>query len=201
MNQTQSLEPPLCMPSAEVCDGVDNDCDETIDEDFDTMTNPTHCGRCDQPCGPANATGRCVGGHRVVGQCNPGFIDLNEISEDGCECAQQNAGVELCNAIDDDCDGRVDENFDRQGDPMNCGQCGTVCALPQAMAGCELGQCVVAACNAGFGDANGAVADGCECEQQNGGDDVCNQVDDDCDGRVDENFDLATDSNLLRRMW
>ena len=35
---------------------------------------------------------------------------------------------ELCDLDDNDCDGEVDEDFDTQSDPFNCGGCGQECA-------------------------------------------------------------------------
>ncbi len=46
--------------------------------------------------------------------------------------------TELCNAVDDDCDGRVDEDFDLQIDIQNCGACGNRCAANEH---CEDGVC------------------------------------------------------------
>ena len=34
----------------EVCDGLDNDCNCSVDEGFDTTTDALHCGRCDNAC-------------------------------------------------------------------------------------------------------------------------------------------------------
>ena len=36
--------------------------------------------------------------------------------------------VEICNGLDDDCDGQADETFDLANDPENCGQCGNQCS-------------------------------------------------------------------------
>ncbi len=58
---------------------------------------------------------------------------------------------ELCNDLDDDCDGAVDE--DAAGS----------CELDRAVAAClPGGECAVAECEDGFSDCNGAAADGCE---------------------------------------
>ena len=46
-------------PSSEVCDGQDNDCDGTIDEDFDFSSDPNNCGGCGLVCG---GVGTCVAG-------------------------------------------------------------------------------------------------------------------------------------------
>jgi hypothetical protein len=68
---------------------------------------------------------------------------------------------ELCNATDDDCDGVVDESFDRSTDPLNCGTCGNVCgASPGQFAECLGGTCQVS-CVDGLADCDVSV-DGCE---------------------------------------
>ncbi|MDB4932426.1 MAG: hypothetical protein JWM10_4910 [Myxococcaceae bacterium] len=52
--------------------------------------------------------------------------------------------------------------FDLAADPSHCGACTTACALPNAVAGCAAGACVVASCTAGFGNCDGNPANGCE---------------------------------------
>ncbi|MCA9557503.1 MAG: hypothetical protein KC583_02960, partial [Myxococcales bacterium] len=76
-------------------------------------------------------------------------------------------------------------------DPMHCGACAADCDSTWSRAACGGGRCAVLDCLAGFADANGHPDDGCECALA--GDEVCNQRDDDCDGAVDEGFDLALD--------
>ncbi len=39
-----------CVESAEVCDGVDNDCDRTVDEGFNLQNDPVNCGACGTVC-------------------------------------------------------------------------------------------------------------------------------------------------------
>jgi hypothetical protein len=77
------------------CDGIDDDCDAEFDEDF--SERPTSCG-----IGACAATGslRCDAGS-VVDDCAPGTPALDD---------------SLCNGIDDDCDGLVDEDADLDGD-------------------------------------------------------------------------------------
>ena len=79
----------------DTCDGIDDDCDGQVDEDYASL--PTTCG-----VGACASTGRtmCVGG-QVVDTCVPGTPAPSDAT---------------CNGIDDDCDGQIDEDGDRDGD-------------------------------------------------------------------------------------
>ena len=50
------------LPTAEVCNGKDDDCDGTVDEGFDFQTGRNNCGRCDQICSDIQdcVAGQCV---------------------------------------------------------------------------------------------------------------------------------------------
>jgi hypothetical protein len=91
-------------------------------------------------------------------------------------------GNELCNGLDDDCDGIVDDNLvDCPGmppmatccksnppacsvlnDALNCGACGMTCNLANAQAACVAQACAIATCNMGYTDCDRMVSDGCE---------------------------------------
>lgn len=51
---------------------------------------------------------------------------------------------------------------DLLSDPANCGLCGRTCVIPQAVAACEAGECVLAGCDPGYSECDGDIATGCE---------------------------------------
>lgn len=184
----------------ETCNGLDDDCDGFIDDGFDLQTDEANCGTCGVPCSIAGAQSQCVSGACAFVACYPGYADVNNDATDGCEyaCFVSNAGVEACDGLDNDCDGLIDEETQLDVDPLNCGQCGRACEfLGVANATCEAGVCgfLPGACAPSYYDSNGQQADGCEyqCVMTNGGIEACDAIDNDCDGQIDESFDLVTD--------
>jgi rhamnogalacturonan endolyase len=105
--------------AAEACNGLDDDCDGAVDEDFELQSDPQHCGACGNVCAPAQATGRCVAGVCTIAACDPGYVDANQDPQDGCE----QSTTEICgNGVDDNNDGRIDEGCDPAGtDDGGCG--------------------------------------------------------------------------------
>ncbi len=102
------------------------------------------------------------------------------------------AVAEECNYLDDDCDGVVDDGFDLETDPANCGACGVSCDAEHTTASCVDSVCVVEECEDGWHDADGDPFNGCEyeCEATAGvespDDGTCTDgLDNDCDGRTD----------------
>ncbi|HKO91989.1 MAG TPA: DNRLRE domain-containing protein, partial [Polyangiaceae bacterium] len=128
------------------CDGVDDDCDGQFDEDFSPATTSCGIGAC-----TATGTSSCVDGH-VEDSCLPGP-------------AAPNDGV--CNLIDDDCNGIVDEDY--IGLPTSCG---IGACSSEGITECVLGQAL----------------DSCQPETPAPSDPTCNRIDDDCDGTSDEDF-------------
>lgn len=51
---------------------------------------------------------------------------------------------------------------DLQTDPSNCGDCGRTCVIPNAIAACEAGECVLAGCESGYSECDDDIATGCE---------------------------------------
>jgi hypothetical protein len=103
--------------------------------------------------------------------------------------------LEVCNLKDDDCNGFIDDTFDLEKDPQNCGRCGNQCSFGHAQATCSLGKCQLDACESGFVNTAGLAVNGCECQTTTGGAETCDGKDNDCDGLVDDGFDLETSTD------
>ncbi|HOX57874.1 MAG TPA: CARDB domain-containing protein [Verrucomicrobiota bacterium] len=130
----------ICHPVAEVCDGVDNDCDGSTDEQLGS----TSCGL----AGCTHTIQNCVNGQLQT--CDP----------------FEGAVAELCDLLDNDCDGSTDEELGS----TTCGVGICVHTIENCVAG------VSQTCN----PLEGAVAE------------TCNNADDDCDGSADEDLGQTT---------
>ena len=130
------------LPTAEVCNGADDDCDGTFD---DGVLLP------DVPCVSTNPIGTCGGRWECT--------EVDGVTDWRCEAPAP--AVETCNDRDDDCDGATDEDF-RAGPTgpyaavAHCGACGRSCltAVPFVTeAACEVAAgvptCRVVACAPG----------------------------------------------------
>ena len=181
-----------CVPSVEICDGIDNDCNGVID-------NIT------RPCGV------------MVGVCTLG-TQLCATNSGGTwgACSGRGPSPEICNGMDDDCDGSIDGEVQACVGGSSVGTCrpgSQICTMG------ALGPCVGAIgpttevcdgldnnCNGstdegnpGGGGACGSMIGSCtrgayQCMAgalvcvggSSGSAEICNGVDDDCDGSIDE---------------
>ncbi|MCU0657433.1 MAG: MopE-related protein [Polyangiaceae bacterium] len=162
----------------------------------DLETDPQNCGECGKRCEIPGAVPQCAAGV-CVGTCAAGFYDLNQDPSDGCEyaCSPSNNGVEACDEVDNNCNGLVDEDVDTSGDVNHCGACKKACVLPNAVPSCGQGACAISECLPGFTDKDKDPLNGCEyaCGVSNGGVEVCDGKDNDCNGQVDDDPDTSSD--------
>ena len=130
---------------SETCNGVDDNCDGTVDNGALPGVNDV--------CTVAGKLGVCS----VSGEiCQAGVL----------VCLQSVfPSVEVCNSLDDNCDGSVDEGL--LNTVPNCGGCGMACSPSNLTAHCSAPGNCDGACNAGFLDCDiDKRTNGCEINGQ-----------------------------------
>jgi hypothetical protein len=134
-------------PSAESCDGLDNDCNGTVDDN-----NPGGNVACS-----TGLPGICSTGTTA---CIAGALACNQDLQ---------PAAELCDGVDNNCDGNVDDGN------------------PGGNIACNTG--LYGACAVGISSCNGGIILCAQTTFPAG--ETCNGVDDNCDGQADEGLQLT----------
>lgn len=143
-------------PSPEVCDGLDNDCDDSIDEELTDV----------------GAT--CSTGSEVLGACANTGVTVCENGSPVCNATPGTPSTEICDQIDNDCDGEIDEGNVCEIEECNRTSAGSSCSV--GVGACQVTGTTV--CTEG-----GAV---CDATPGTPTTEICDGIDNDCDGSVDE---------------
>ncbi|MBI2060910.1 MAG: carboxypeptidase regulatory-like domain-containing protein [Nitrospirae bacterium] len=139
-------------PSAEICEGLDNDCDGSVDETFSTKGQICMVG---------------------IGQCQASGSVVCTIDGSGtvCSAAPRPPAPELCDSLDNDCDGSTDEDFFSKGHACSegvgmCQATGTFqCSSDGSVLICSADPWppTPESCDAFDNDCDGLTDEGCNC--------------------------------------
>ncbi len=158
---------PGCLTAADCADAGVGMMDCCGSRCVDTSSSAAHCGGCGSPCFGNQS---CCGG-----QCADLNSDVDNCSACGMSCSLPQVASPMCNngqcfhagceSYYGDCNGTLADGCETNlsYDPHNCSSCGHTCPSQPNLPGiCNLGSCTYGACDAGWGNCDSMLGNGCE---------------------------------------
>ncbi len=152
-NDCNDQNPNIHPNANEICNGIDDNCNNQIDEDLTRTCGISNTGICQfgtetceygewEDCDATFPTTEiCINGlddncngqtdencQICVDNDNDNYYAISDSCDEGNDCNDQNPNIhpnanEICNGIDDNCNGQIDENLARQCGISNVGIC------------------------------------------------------------------------------
>ncbi len=185
----QDSDPGIYPGAEEICDGVDNNCDDVIDENLTDCATATIV---DTPASPTtwynDADGDGFGDNSMTTTAvdqPAGYVSVGDDCDDEDSYVYPGA-EELCDGIDNNCDGNVDENLvistyypDVDGDGFGDASAD----ISSTIESCDVIE--------GYSDNNSDCNDA-DPYIYPGAEEICDGTDNNCDGTIDENLVTST---------
>jgi hypothetical protein len=164
-----------CIPSLEVCNGVDDDCNGLIDDTGRAEACNAEDDDCDGMIDEDFVTGEACDGDDTDA-CVDGVTICDPDGGGGVVCDDETEeSPDLCNGnTDEDCSTDTPDGFGEPSYGMPCDSDADADLCPEGSV----------VCTGAFLVCNDMTGDSVE---------ACNSLDDDCDGQADEDFDLTAD--------
>ena len=184
-------------PQPEVCNLADDDCNGQVDDLFNDAAVIANCNS--PACSPANVDAAITCWGPDPGICGAGTLACKPGPKggtpNGCNEFIHTPAQEICNGIDDDCNGTIDDGLDQEGpctlddgavwaadaNPFDAAADGA--KIQQVLGECKNGNltCVSSNC-----DEHSCKDAGDQCFPSQPKTESCNGKDDDCNGLIDD---------------